>query len=232
MPLQPFPHRKRNRETKRWQTRRRERIRTAAIRVETYEEGFVCLVGVLGSSLDRKLIKEFKQRETEVSLAVFVFEAVFLLLLTMISLEQHVWASAQTLPSPSPVSLIIATAWLLKTHRLVLAWPMIYSLQGFAEQLTDSRRPRTKVFKDSGSFVAWCELQTYTLEFVMAAGRTCGLVGYFNMCWTCWRFMRSVCAEKCIENLHWCGSVSGLCQDFIQSKLKPSSPPFTVDLIF
>lgn len=43
-----------------------------------------------GESLVRNLIKEFKQRKAEGSLAMFAFEAAFLLPLMMISLEQHV----------------------------------------------------------------------------------------------------------------------------------------------
>lgn len=180
--------------------------------------GRICLSGRgAGESLGRKLIKEFKQGEAEGSLAVFVFEAAFLLSLTMISLEQLIWTSAETLPGPSPVSLIIAAARLLKTHRLALASPLIYTLQGFAEQLMDSPRPRTKVFKDSGSFVPWCELQKCMLEFFMAAGHTCGLVVLFHMCFTCWFFFTwSVWTGKCAENVHCCGTVHGLCHDFIQ----------------
>lgn len=166
-----------------------------------------------GESLGRKLIKEFKQREAEGSLAVFVF----LLSLTTISLEQRVWASAEIHPSPSPVSLIIAAAWLLQTHRLALTSPLIYTLQGFAEQLAGSCRPRTKVFKDSRSFVACREVQKCTLELLVAAGRTCGLAAFFYMCFTCWfLFMWSVQTGKCAGNARWQSTARKSCHGFIR----------------
>lgn len=75
--------------------------------------GRICLSGRgAGESFGKKLIKEFKQREAGGSLAVFVFEAAFLLSLTMISLEQHVCTPAQRL----------SQAWVLSSdHRSSMA---------------------------------------------------------------------------------------------------------------